>query len=534
MFTQKLRVKLIVLVTLPLIFCMTIGLFIAINRLTNYGKQAFLDKSTAILSRLEAVRSYIGKNGNQHEIIQSMVEKYPDGNIPEQTKEYIKNQVPIIASWQIGEHNAEHEHYEFRIIAKNARNKKNEPSAKELKFIEQFEKEGDRTISYQDKETNTLWIMRPIFLRQDEGCLTCHGKPANSPWQNGKDVLGYRMEGWKDGDIRGVFVVKSDLKPLETQVYSAILNFSLWTIGVVLLAILFGLFFINKISKAIITIKQANRRISEGDLSFSIQINSNDELGEMAQNTNQMISSLNEILKSVNETSERLADATQEISAGAQSISYGTQTQSAQFEELSSAVQNTTESAIQASEITRSATKIADKVGKSMKKAIESILEMEKNSASISETIKVISDIAFQTNLLALNAAVEAARAGENGKGFSVVASEVRKLAEKSTISAKEIKQVIEHSMVLVSNGVKNSEDAGIMIEEITGFVNKIAQELQNIANAAKEQSLAMHQNTQVISANASSAEELAASAESLAMQAKNLKELVEQFKLKH
>jgi methyl-accepting chemotaxis protein len=211
----------------------------------------------------------------------------------------------------------------------------------------------------------------------------------------------------------------------------------------------------------------------------------------------------------------------------------------AALDEITVNVRNASSRVNEARAAAADAAESAEASGAVVAKAVEAMGRIEQSSRSISNIIGVIDEIAFQTNLLALNAGVEAARAGEAGKGFAVVAQEVRELAQRSAVAAREIKDLIRVSTEEVANGVKLVSDTGDVLKTIEGFITTVNQQMNAIATAAKEQSSglaevnsAVNQMDQLTQQNAAMVEETSAASAGLADQSVNLRQLVQRFEV--
>ncbi len=272
--------------------------------------------------------------------------------------------------------------------------------------------------------------------------------------------------------------------------------------------------------------------IGQGDLTAELEIQQQDEIGWLADALNKMAANLKGIVVTIKENANDLVSSGQNVKNSSVQLSKGSADQAASAEEVSTSIEEmvanidqNTENAVETEKITVETAKdvnIADKLSS----------EAAASMKSVAEKITIIGDIAFQTNILALNAAVEAARAGEHGRGFSVVAAEVRKLAERSKVAADEI-----HS--LVNGGLKVSQEAGEKSRLLVPDIEKTTQLIKEISAASLEQktgaeqiNMAMQNLNLITQENASSSDELTQSAEQLSVLADRLKEAVSFFNI--
>jgi methyl-accepting chemotaxis protein len=291
--------------------------------------------------------------------------------------------------------------------------------------------------------------------------------------------------------------------------------------------------------------KEIASRIAAGDLSNQIVLGRKDK-SSMLYALHGMQSGLATTVSDIASSADAIATASGEISMGNLDLSQRTEQQAmalertaSSMEQLTSTVRQNADNAKQASTLANNASEIAEKGGDVVSRVVATMNEINDSARSIGDIIGVIEGIAFQTNILALNAAVEAARAGEEGRGFSVVAAEVRNLAQRSAAAAKEIKGLISTSVERVSNGSTLAQDAGQTMDEVVKAVKRVTDIMGEISAASSEQSagieeinLAVTQMDSGTQQNAALVEQATAAARSLDDQARGLKQMVGKFRL--
>ncbi len=283
------------------------------------------------------------------------------------------------------------------------------------------------------------------------------------------------------------------------------------TVAAVVLGILIGMLLTRAITKPF-------KEIFKGLKSFSRV-----ELKETADTFNRIINGMTESIAQVNDAAGQVSSASQQLAEGASEQASSLEETSSALEQMAAMTRTNAENAKQANGLSAQAHKAAEDGDSTMAAISES-------SGQISKIIKVIEEIAFQTNLLALNAAVEAARAGEHGKGFAVVADEVRNLAQRAAQAARETTGLIEDS-------ASKSREGTEAIKIIVGGVTKVTELLNGIAQASEEQAqgvdqvnTAVSQMDKVTQQNSAGAEESASAAEELSAQAAATKGLVDEL----
>ncbi|WP_041219170.1 methyl-accepting chemotaxis protein [Desulfitobacterium dichloroeliminans] len=420
-------------------------------------------------------------------------------------------------------------------------------------------------------------------------------------------TLVFKPYGWVVGT--GNWVDDINIKVTERElVYQEQLTKDITKTGVVmiiglLIVVVFAFWMSQKIAKQIQRVALGAKEIAQGNLKIDkIAVGSQDELGQLAQDFNSMTENLTDLVKQISQAAEHVASSSQQLSAGAEQsaqasnevaaaiteVAQGTENQmnavnqvAAVVEEMAAGmdqVLTNTEYVVRSAEGTAQAAKKGqesihttidqmDHIQKAVNNSASLVEQLGVRSQEIGQIVETIAAIADQTNLLSLNAAIEAARAGEQGRGFSVVAEEVRKLAEQSQTAAKQIADLIggiqsdtdkaveamKYGTQEVETGAKVVTQAGSafeeiaqLIQEVTEKVRGMSQEIAHISQGSEQIvssvrevdqiSKSIAEQTQNVSASteeqSASVEEIASSSQVLARMSEEMEQALRKFKL--
>jgi methyl-accepting chemotaxis protein len=300
----------------------------------------------------------------------------------------------------------------------------------------------------------------------------------------------------------------------------------------ILLSIVLIVFFIGKLIKPLIDLQSATETLTTGKLDLKLVKARGDEIGSLANAFQVMVVKLKEIVSGIHTGSSQIFIGSRQISDSAQTISQGASQQASATEQVASSIEEVISAINQNSENAQHAKTIAKRAEKGIIESQQASLNTIEAMKKIAEKTTIITGIAQKTNILAINAAIEAARAGSMGKGFGIVAAEVRNLAESSHLAADDIVKLSDQTLIM-------SEESGKILSGIVPDVQKTSLLIEEIANASMEQNSGVKQISQAIEQlnsitlqNSATSEELASGSEELVSQAETLKKAVAFFRM--
>nr|WP_321401786.1 methyl-accepting chemotaxis protein [uncultured Desulfobacter sp.] len=427
--------------------------------------------------------------------------------------------VPVVSAWNSAMRKAKEGGYSFRVPRFNPRNPNNEPDfGQSYKIegpaLEKMKKEQLDEYFVVDTQINAVRYFLPIHL--SESCLVCHGDPAQSKtvWgrDDGKDATGNRLENLKAGEFHGAFEVIQPLDEADAQLRSQVMKaIALIVVGTLLAALIFFLVARSITRRLKQGVAFANL-MAEGDLSHEMDIDCEDETGELAGAMNSMIRNLRgmienisqgmetlsgssdelnevsntmsvdsseatELAVSVSEAAEEMSESMANVRASIEETSGNVNSVSAAAEEMTATIHEIVNNTEQSRQITETAVAQAGMVS-------EKVSHLGVAALEIGKVTETITDISEQTNLLALNATIEAARAGDAGKGFAVVANEIKVLANQTADATTEIRNKIERMQ-------GSTQETTEGIEQIIRVINEVNQSVNAIVEAVEQQSQA-------------------------------------------
>lgn len=498
----------------------------------------------------------------------------------ERAKPSIMATVPIANISETLSLAAKSQNFRFKAARIGARNPLNEADEFDRQALQFFKATPDRKDYYlMDNAKEELRVYRAVRLSAQ--CEICHGASSQSQvlWDNaeGRDVLGYRMENQRTGDLHAALTFIIPLEPLydvlDKQTMQALL-FMLFSL--LLLAVVshyaMNHFIIDPLTD--LALKLESIAGNECNLTARLEVTGESEFAWIASSFNRFVKKIANTVIEINSSSEKLAVASERLSSITRNAEAGVNQQQAEtthvvtaMEQMTASVhevaRNTAEAssaasaadsdAISSKQVIQEAVQGIHVLASEVESAVNVIKALESDSTSIGSILSTIQGIAEQTNLLALNAAIEAARAGEQGRGFAVVADEVRTLASRTQNATFEIQKTIERLQARAQQASKTMEkgkrqattsveqaassgvamdNISFKIDHINDMNNQIASAVEEQSAVAKEISRNIHNINQVTQATSNGVRKSAQACRELLELSNQLKISMAQFKI--
>ena len=508
---MKLAQKLLLVLIGTFLIIVPAGLFIVASTMSEAQERLTFERMQLLIGNAETARSTINDlhESGTFDMPKILAELKATGKDRFRDTTFFRT-IPIIAAISNATEAAKTTGFKFRVVRSSPRNPANAPAGFESEILSRLEKAGGQSeILEVNKKEGLLIAARPVILTK--GCLSCHGDPAASTSKDGLDILGYRMENWRAGDIRGAFIVTSPLSAVSSAVSKTVIHTSLW-IAPLALALCFIIFLLIRAGivrplNNMVTLADA---VAGGDLTSRIATDRPDEIGDVMRALDKTTSSLRSVVGEISSNSQALhaaagtltsaadeqetgaratTERTHSVASAAEELAVNSQSMTASTEDIRNATSGVANAMQQMSasiqEVARNCSKeskIAQQADVQARSTRDLMVKLDASAAEIGKVVELINRIANQTNLLALNATIEAASAGEAGRGFAVVANEVKELARQSATATEEIRTQI----ALIQENAGNSTRA---IDEVATVIQEVSSIASSIAAAVEEQS---------------------------------------------
>ncbi len=300
--------------------------------------------------------------------------------------------VPVVMAWQAAQREAKNAGYEFKVPKVQARNPKNEADDFERSVLKMFEEEkiSEHIKEQDDIKGHRLHYIKPIRLTKE--CMLCHGDPVTSKelWGNdqGLDVTGVKMENWKIGEIHGAFEVILSLDKMDENISAQIKKSLALTLIIIFLSIIIFRFIINKfIVKPIDNVVTVVTKISDGDLTEKIIINSENELGKMAVSLNKMLDNLSNMIKNINKSSNNVLNYSGAVQEQISKVLASTEETTASIDNTTNTMNSITGSIVQTTGNVENQNALVTQTNDATQQVVFSAKKVSENTAEMAKSI---------------------------------------------------------------------------------------------------------------------------------------------------